>query len=112
MFACCSGCCFIVTEVAFNKSGHLDQLNVIFEKVNETKGDMHVLAVTGRDETRCTVIKPLNNTMLRGCRVLQWRNTRGSEDGRVRKTQERRVEEDMGSIITVGKGGSKSESTF
>ena len=52
--------------MAFNKSGHLDQLNVIVEKVNETKGDRLVLAVTGREETWCTVIKPTQQHYAQG----------------------------------------------
>ena len=50
---------FAVTKVAFNESGNLDQVDVRVEKVNETKGYRMELAVTIRNETRCTVLSHL-----------------------------------------------------
>ena len=66
MLACFSSGVFIVATVAFNESGNLDQVDVRVEKVNKAKRYRMELAVAGRDETRCPVIKPLNNSMLRG----------------------------------------------
>ena len=39
-------------------------------------------------------------------------NTRRSKYRQIRKTQEGRVEENMGGIIVIGKGGSESERSF
>jgi len=99
VFPCFSSGCFIVTKMALDESGYLDQVDVRVEKVNEASGYRRALAVTWRDETRCTVIKPVNNSVLGRYRIFKWGNTRRSKDGQVWETQEGRVEENMGGII-------------
>ena len=48
-----------MTLVSFNEDGDLRKVDVRVEKVNQPKRDRMVFAVARRDETRCTVIKPL-----------------------------------------------------
>ena len=45
---------------------NLDQVDVRVKKVNKTERYRMKLAIAGRDETRCPVIKPLNNSILNG----------------------------------------------
>ena len=66
MLACFRSGVFIVTKVGFNESGNLDQVDVRVKTVNKAKRYRMKLAVAGRDETWCPVIKPLNDSMLRG----------------------------------------------
>jgi len=66
VLACFSCGVFIITLVGFNESGNLYQVDVRVEKVNQPKRYRMILAVAGRDETRCPVIKPLTYSMLRG----------------------------------------------
>ena len=112
VLACFSCGVFIIALVGFNESGDLDQLNVGVEKVNQPKGYRMILTVAGGDETRRPVIKPFAYGILRGRRVFMSSNTRRSKYRQIRKTQEGRVEENMGGIIVIGKGGSESERSF
>jgi len=99
VFPCFSSGCFIVTKMALDESGDLYQVDVRVEKVNKTQGYRRVLAITMRDETRCPVIKPLDNSRLGRYRVFLWSNTRRSDNRQVWETQEGRVKENMGGII-------------
>ena len=65
VFACFSSSFFIITLVSFNEHADLRQVNVRVEIVNEPKRDRMIFTVARRDETRCTVIKPLTYSMFR-----------------------------------------------
>ena len=51
--------------MSFDEHGDLSKVDVSVEIVNEPKGDRMIFSVSRRDETRCTVIKPLNYSMFR-----------------------------------------------
>ena len=65
--------------------------------------------MTGRDETRCTVVKPVLHRRFRRCRSFIRVDTRRAECGEIRETQKRGVEENMRGVIGIGKGGCKSK---
>ena len=41
-----------------DEDADLGQVNVRVEIVNKPKGNWTIFPVTGRDETRCTIVKP------------------------------------------------------
>ena len=94
VFACFSSGCFIVTKMALDESGDLDKVDVRVEKVNEAQHYRRVLAVTRRDETRCPVIKPLNNSVLgryrSSCGVIRG-GRRTDKSGRRKKGELKRT---------------------
>ena len=48
-----------MTLVSCNEHADLRQVNVRVEIVNKPKGNWDICTVTGGDETRCTIVKPV-----------------------------------------------------
>ena len=94
------------------KDSDLHQLDVRVEEVDEATGDRRVLAETCRNETRCSVMKPLSNSGFRRGWVFEWTNAGRPEDRRKVKLQEGRVEKDVGGVRSVRERGSQSEGSF
>ena len=107
--ACFSSSVFIMTLVSCNEHGNLWQVNVRVKIINKPEGNWDICSVTGRDETRCTVVKPVLYRGFRRCRSFIRVNTRRAECGEIRETQKRGVEENMRGVIGIGKGSCKSK---
>jgi len=85
-------------------------VNVRVKIVNKPKGNWDICSVPGRNETRCTVVKPFLYCGFRRCRSFIRFDTRtGAECGEIRETQKRAVEKNMRGIIAIGEGRCKSE---
>ena len=51
--------------MSFDEHSDLRQVNVRVEIVNKPKGNWTIFTVARRDETRCTIVKPLSYRMFR-----------------------------------------------
>ena len=98
-----------MTLVSCSEHGNLRQVNVSVKIVDKPWGNWGICTVTGRDETRCTVVKPVLYRWFRRCRSFIRVNTRRAEYKEIRETQKRGVEKNMRGVIGIGKGGCQSK---
>ena len=66
MFACFGGSVFIMALVSCNEHADLRQVNVRVKIVHKPKRNWDICTVTGRDETRRTIVKPVLYRGFRG----------------------------------------------